>query len=145
VPTLYRSIVVGTDGSETAERAVREATELAKLTGARLHVVTAYPGVHYRERLGSTARRDPVDLREVGEAVTQRTAQRISSEGIEVYTHAREGEPAAVLIDVAEETEANLIVVGSKGMRGAARFLLGSVPGKVSHHARASVLIVRTT
>lgn len=142
---LYRSIVVGTDGSDTAERAVREATELAKLSGAHLHVVTAYPVGQYRERLGSTARRDPVDLREVAEAVTQRAAQRIASEGLDVDTHARAGEPAAVLIDVAEETEANLIVVGSKGMRGAARFLLGSVPGKVSHHARASVLIVRTT
>lgn len=145
MPALYRSIVVGTDGSETAEGAVREATELAKLSGARLHVVTAYPGTQYRERLGSTARRDPVDLREVAEAVTQRAAQRIVSEGLDVDTHARAGDPAEVLIDVAEETAANLIVVGSKGMRGAARFLLGSVPGKVSHHARASVLIVRTT
>ena len=145
MPPLYRSIVVGTDGSETAQGAVLEATELAKLTGARLHVVTAYPGTQYRERLGTTARRDPVDLREVAEAVTARTAQRISSEGLEVDTHARAGDPAEVLIDVAEETEANLIVVGSKGMRGAARFLLGSVPGKVSHHARVSVLIVRTT
>jgi nucleotide-binding universal stress UspA family protein len=144
VSALYRSIVVGTDGSETAEGAVREATELAKLTGARLHVVTAYPAEQYRERLGRTARRDPVDLREVAEAVTQRVAQRIGPDGIDIDTHARAGDPAEVLIDVAEETDANLIVVGSKGMRGAARFLLGSVPGKVSHHARASVLIVRT-
>ena len=142
--TLYRSIVVGTDGSDTAEGAVTEAIELTKLTGARLHVVTAYPRVQARERMGSTARRDAVDLREVAEAVTQRVARRVASEGIDVETHEREGDPSEVLIDIAEETEANLIVVGSKGMRGAARFLLGSVPGKVSHHARASVLIVRT-
>jgi nucleotide-binding universal stress UspA family protein len=142
---LYRSIVVGTDGSDTAEGAVREAVELAKLTGARLHVVTAYPRLQSRERLGTTARREPVDLREVAEAVTQRVSKRVASEGIDVETHEREGDPSEVLIDIADETETNLIVVGSKGMRGAARFLLGSVPGKVSHHARASVLIVRTT
>jgi nucleotide-binding universal stress UspA family protein len=136
---------VGTDGSETADRAVAQAVELAKLTGARLHVVTAYPRNPFGERLGTTARRQPVDLLEVAEAVTQRVARRVASEGIEVETHERGGDPAEVLIDLADEMNANLIVLGSKGMRGGGRFLLGSVPGKGSHHARASVLIVRTT
>jgi nucleotide-binding universal stress UspA family protein len=63
---------VGTDGSETADRAVAQAVELAKLTGARLHMVTAYPRNPFGERLGTTARRQPVDLLEVAEAVTQR-------------------------------------------------------------------------
>ena len=67
-------------------------------------------------------------------------------EGVEeVQTHAREGDPADAILDVAEEVKADLIVVGNKGMTGARRFLLGSVPNKVSHHAPCSVIIVRTT
>ena len=60
-------------------------------------------------------------------------------------TYAREGDPADAILDVAEETGAGLIVVGNKGMTGAKRFLLGSVPNKISHHAPCSVLIIRTT
>ena len=62
-----------------------------------------------------------------------------------MQTHAIEGEPAEAILDAAEKTEADLIVVGNKGMTGARRFLLGSVPNNVSHHAPCSVLIVRTT
>jgi nucleotide-binding universal stress UspA family protein len=65
--------------------------------------------------------------------------------GVEVTTHPREGDPADAILDVAEERKADLIVVGNKGMTGAARFLLGSVPNKVSHHAPCGVYIVRTT
>ena len=68
-----------------------------------------------------------------------------SAAGVEAEVHARQGSPADAILDVAEETGADLIVVGNKGMTGAERFLLGSVPNKVSHHAPCSVLIVRTT
>jgi nucleotide-binding universal stress UspA family protein len=64
---------------------------------------------------------------------------------MEVQTFAREGDPADAILDVAEERGSDLIVVGNKGMTGAKRFLLGSVPNKVSHHAPCSVLIIRTT
>ena len=64
--------------------------------------------------------------------------------GVEAECYARRGDPAEAILDVAEEQEADLIVVGSKGMHGSRRFLLGSVPDKVSHHAPCSVLIVRT-
>ena len=69
----------------------------------------------------------------------------IRGAGAEVRTHARQGDPADALLDVAEELGADVIVVGNKGMTGAKRFLLGSVPNKVSHHAPCSVLIIRTT
>jgi nucleotide-binding universal stress UspA family protein len=62
-----------------------------------------------------------------------------------VETFARQGDAADAILDVAEEQRSELIVVGNKGMTGAKRFLLGSVPNKVSHHAPCSVLIVRTT
>ena len=62
----------------------------------------------------------------------------------QVETFARQGDAADAILDVAEEQRADLIVVGNKGMTGAKRFLLGSVPNKISHHAPCSVLIVRT-
>jgi nucleotide-binding universal stress UspA family protein len=65
--------------------------------------------------------------------------------GVEVTTHAREGDPADVILELAEKTKADLILVGNKGMTGARRFLLGSVPNKISHHAPCSVYIARTT
>ena len=65
--------------------------------------------------------------------------------GVEVESYARKGDAAEALLDVADECRADLIIVGNKGMTGAKRFLLGSVPDKVSHHASCSVLIVRTT
>jgi nucleotide-binding universal stress UspA family protein len=72
-------------------------------------------------------------------------AEELQEKGVEVETYAREGDPADAILDVAEEENADLIVVGNKGMTGARRFLLGSVPNKVSHHAPSSVMIIRTT
>jgi nucleotide-binding universal stress UspA family protein len=66
-------------------------------------------------------------------------------QGVEAEPYPRQGDPADAILDVAEETKADLIVVGNKGMTGAKRFLLGSVPNKVSHHAPCGVYIVRTT
>ena len=79
------------------------------------------------------------------EALLTETAAQVKKDGIEVGTFARQGDPADAILDVAEEQNADLIIVGNKGMTGAKRFLLGSVPNKVSHHAPCSVMIVRTT
>jgi len=79
------------------------------------------------------------------DATLSDAADVVREAGLEVETFAREGDPADAILDVAEERDADLIVVGNKGMTGARRFLLGSVPNKVSHHAPCSVLIVRTT
>ena len=65
--------------------------------------------------------------------------------GVEVNTHAVQGDPADAIIEVAEKQNSDVVIVGNKGMTGAKRFLLGSVPDKISHHAPCSVLIVRTT
>ncbi len=77
------------------------------------------------------------------ERATRRGGRASASQ--EVETFARQGDAADAILDVAEEHRADLIVVGNRGMTGAKRFLLGSVPNKVSHHAPCSVLIVRTT
>jgi nucleotide-binding universal stress UspA family protein len=156
---MARSIVVGTDGSVPAEEAVRQATDLASRDGARLHLVTAYhdpqilqettvwtndpKGVIDTGRAGGAERTETVDLREVAESLLKRAARGALSKGVEVETHAREGHPAEVIIDVAKQVQADLIVVGSRGLTGIKRYLLGSVSSKVSEHAPCNVMIVR--
>jgi len=147
---VFTRIVVGTDGSETAGEAVRQAVDLAKLTGAELSIVSAFSPVSDR-RVKDTQDEAPADVRyEIGpredvNLVLDAAAAAARKEGIEVQTHPVEGEPAEAILTVAEDTKADLIVVGNKGMTGARRFLLGSVPNNVSHHAPCSVIIVRTT
>lgn len=139
-----QSIIVGTDGSPSAVVAVRRAIEVAKGSGAVVHLVTAFPDVpSYRERIGSSAKRDPINLREVAESVLARAAGELTSQGVDVETSAREGDAANVILDVAQEQNADLIVVGARGLTGFERFLLGSVSSKLSHHAPCSVMIVR--
>ena len=147
---MFRSIVVGTDGSQTANEAVRQAVELAKATGAKLEFVSAYEPVS-GQRLREESQQVPEDMqwmvnpREDVDATLSEAEELAQEAGVEVQQHARQGDPADAILDVAEETKADLIVVGNKGMTGARRFLLGSVPNKVSHHAPCSVLIIRTT
>jgi len=142
--------VVGTDGSETAAEAVRQAVDLAKIAGASLSIVSAYEPVSKRRLEGEQAGA-PADVQhEIGpredvNLVLDAAAAAAKQEGLEVQTHPVEGGPSDALLSVAEETNADLIVVGNKGMTGAKRFLLGSVPNNVSHHAPCSVMIVRTT
>jgi nucleotide-binding universal stress UspA family protein len=148
---MISSIVVGTDGSETARKAVQEAAELAARLGAGMEIVSAYHPVP-SQRLREEARQAPEDLqwavspREDVDATLRSAKELADAAGVaSVQLHAREGDPADAILDVAEERKADLIVIGNKGMTGAKRFLLGSVPNKVSHHAPCSVLIVRTT
>jgi nucleotide-binding universal stress UspA family protein len=147
---MFSRIVVGTDGSETARQAVREATELAKQTGASLDVVSAFEPVP-SSRLREERLQAPSDIehavnpQEDVNAILAEVERDVGDSGVQVRTFARQGEPADAILDVAEEENADLIVVGNKGMTGAKRFLLGSVPNKVSHHAPCSVLIIRTT
>jgi nucleotide-binding universal stress UspA family protein len=147
---VFTRIVVGTDGSETAGEAVRQAVDLAKLAGATLSIVSAYAPVPDR-KVKDQQRDAPADVqyelnpREDVNLVLDTAAADARKEGIDVQTHPVEGDPAEAILHVAEETKADLIVVGNKGMTGARRFLLGSVPNNISHHAPCSVMVVRTT
>ena len=147
---MFSAIVVGTDGSETARKAVQQATELARQVGASISLVSAYEPVS-NARMRDEKREVPKDMewmvnpREDVEATLKEASEEVQGAGVKVETFAREGDAADAILDVAEEQHADLIVVGNKGMTGAKRFLLGSVPNKVSHHAPCSVLIIRTT
>ena len=147
---MFGSIVVGTDGSDTATEAVRAAVDLAKSVGAKVQLVSAYEPVS-NQRLREENTQVPEDMqwmvnpREDVDATLDGACELATNAGVDVEKFARQGDPADAILDVAEETKADLIVVGNKGMTGARRFLLGSVPNKVSHHAPCSVLIIRTT
>ncbi|HEX3690799.1 MAG TPA: universal stress protein [Solirubrobacteraceae bacterium] len=144
---MFESILVGTDGSDAAGAAVARAVRLAAALGARLQIVSAYepvPERHLRIARVHVPSDVQVNMRE--EVLTLLEACRRDAEAasvVAVETFARVGDAADAILDVAEEQSSDLIVVGNKGMTGATRFLLGSVPNKVSHHAPCSVLIVR--
>jgi nucleotide-binding universal stress UspA family protein len=147
---LFERIVVGTDGSETATEAVRQAIDLARMSGAKLDIVAAFEPVS-TTRLREEGGEVPGD---VSHAVGPREDVNVTLEaavgmakqgGVEAEPYPQQGDPADAILDVAEKIGADLIVVGNKGMTGAKRFLLGSVPNKVSHHAPCGVYIVRTT
>ncbi|HZA59231.1 MAG TPA: universal stress protein [Solirubrobacterales bacterium] len=147
---MFDRIVVGTDGSETAAEAVRTAIELAKLSNAKLEIVSAYEPVPQSQlrQEGSGISGDVshvVNPREEVSFVLDRAAAAAKQANVDVVTHPREGDPADAILDVAEENDADIVLVGNKGMTGARRFLLGSVPNKISHHAPCDVWIVRTT
>jgi nucleotide-binding universal stress UspA family protein len=147
---VFTRIVVGTDGSETAGEAVRQAVDLAKAVGAQLNIVSAYAPVPDRRVKGEQSAA-PADVQhEIGpredvNLILDAAAAEARKEGIEVQTHPIEADPADAILNVAEQVKADLIVVGNKGMTGARRYLMGSVPNNVSHHAPCSVIIVRTT
>ncbi len=147
---MFRSIVVGTDGSETAKQAVKHAIDLARSVGGNLKLVSAYepvPDQRLRQERGEVPKdvEWAVNPREDVEATLGDAEDEAKAAGVEVQTFSRRGDPSDAILDVAEEENADLIIVGNKGMTGAKRFLLGSVPNKVSHHAPCSVLIIRTT
>jgi len=124
---VYSRILVGTDGSETASRAVARAVEVARSTGARLTILSA----------GRAAK---------GKAVVEAAAAAHAGSGVEIETLVVEQEPVGALIDTAATGGYDLVVVGNKGMTGVSRFFsLGAVPNKLSHHLPTSLLIVRTT
>lgn len=146
----YATIVVGTDGSATAELAVRHAGRLAADNEARLVIVTAY-----EPRGDELVRREGQAPEDIRWALTDRVqAEERALHGKKltdelalsgVVTQAIEGSPADVLLNAAVDFDADVIVVGSKGLTSAARFVLGSVASAVSHHAPCDVLIVHTT
>jgi nucleotide-binding universal stress UspA family protein len=146
---MYKVIVSGTDGSPTATIAFRKAVELAKLTGATLHVVHAHQLSSAHQTIGAVGTVDVgnanINIRDDSARVCADAIAIGARDDVEVVPHSVPGDPADALITVAQDVDADLIVVGSRGMQGARRFVLGSVPNKVSHHSPCSLLIVDTT
>jgi nucleotide-binding universal stress UspA family protein len=127
---MFKTIVVGTDGSDRARRAVEHAVVLAAACDATLHVVHAYKGT--REAVEDAAL-----------AVADEVAGTLEPSGVNVRTHALQGDPVDVLLDFAYDAGADVIVVGNRGMTGR-RGRFSSVPNSISHDASCAVLIVPT-
>lgn len=147
---MYGTILVGTDGSTTASQAVGRAADLAAATGAKLVVVSAYRPVP-EDRLRTERVEAPGDVayrinpeEDVETTLSAAKDLAVGRGATDVRTVSIDASPADALLDVAEKVGASLIVVGSQGMAGAKRFLLGSVPNRISHHAPCDVLIVKT-
>ena len=143
---MIRSILIATDGSDTAKRAVEAGARLAKEIDATVHVITAYKPIRTAKIAGAgpeaTDWHIPSDSK--ADAVLADACAVLRLHGIEAEPHAREGDPADAILDAAEESGSDLIVLGNQGMTGSKRFMLGNVPNRVSHHAGCSVMIVRT-
>jgi len=142
---MISTVAVGTDGSETAAQAVRMAAEVARRYGAALVLVSAFQGSD-RPPLDRSSAPAEVQWASSPMARVQELLSRAEDElrrnGIECRAVMDEGDPAEVLVRLAGECEADLIVVGSKGMH---RRMLASVPNSVTHKAACSVLVVKTT
>jgi nucleotide-binding universal stress UspA family protein len=144
---MYNVIVVGTDGSPTADKAVSAAADIARSWGSALHIVTAAKST--RSGMASASGAPLVDSG-IGQVLAEEAAQAVGEAAIAKYgdgltaeAHAAQGNPDEVILTTATEVGADLIVVGSKGMRGARRYL-GSVPNSVAHGADCAVLVVKT-
>lgn len=142
----YRSIVVGTDGSETAARGVEQAIEIARADGARLVIVTAYEdhGNTPDDRIPEDVRWMITDRNEA-EGHARQARERASAAGVDdVVVQSLAGDAAAMLLETADTFSADLIVVGSVGLTAASRYILGSVASTVLHHAPCDVLVAHT-
>jgi nucleotide-binding universal stress UspA family protein len=138
---MFETVVVGADESPTAAEAVRQAIELVKLTGGTLHIVSAYA---HQQLSTSGEYTKSVTTSDLADSLLEDLSSRARLAGVEVAVHSIAGSPANVICEVAAEVDADLIIVGNKGMKGARR-VLGSVPNSVAHQASCSVLIAATT
>jgi nucleotide-binding universal stress UspA family protein len=144
----FNTIVVGIDGSDHAQRALSEAAELALASGGTIHLVC---GVHYpsAHEVAETLRQMPEEFRNAYDAMaTERdvltaAGRYLESRGVSYDGDLFEGHPAEVIVDEAERHDADLIVIGSRGLGRATRLLRGSVSHHVANHADRSVLIVK--
>jgi nucleotide-binding universal stress UspA family protein len=140
---VFETVVVGADGSPTAAQAVRTAIDLLKLTGGRLHIVSAYKPQQLNVAAGSEFSKS-VGSGELADSLLSDLASQARAAGVETETHSSSSAPAEAICDLAAQVSADLIVVGNKGMSGVRR-VLGSVPNSVAHQAPCAVLIDFTT
>jgi nucleotide-binding universal stress UspA family protein len=144
---MIETIAVGTDGSDTAGKAVDFALDLAEKFGSHVVIASSYRPVR-EDRVRADQRDAPADIQwsinpmQDVNATLRDVEEKAKQRGLDATSEAREGDPADVLCDIAERHNADLLVVGNKGMQ---RRVLGSVPNSVSHKSPCSVVIVKTT
>ena len=141
---MISTVAVATDGTATAEKAVKQAADIARRFEAKLVLLSAFPG----SRESPASRGQDVELQWTSSSparvrtILERSEATLREEGIQCETRSDEGDPADVLVRLAAECGADLLVVGNKGMK---RRMLGSVPNTVTHKAGCTVMVVKTT
>lgn len=148
---MYRTILAGTDGSESSLRAVDRAAEMAHKCAGKLVLVCAYPTTHPLS--GAAAVRDEligaaaeVSGEESSKRVLAKAAERADTRGaVDLETVSIEGAPAASLLDEADRQGADLIVIGNRGLNTLTGRVLGSIPEAVFRKSRIDVLVVHST
>ncbi|WP_424187452.1 universal stress protein [Actinokineospora sp. G85] len=149
--TAYRTIVVGTDGSETSFRAVDRAAAIAADCEAKLVVVCAYSAPEQRkvdsaqDRLGSDVAYQVVGANPAEDTVRDAHDRAAKQGARDVETVVRDGNPVSVLSKVVQQREADLLVVGNRGLNTLAGRILGSVPAEAARKSSVDVLIVHTS
>jgi nucleotide-binding universal stress UspA family protein len=146
---MYNHIIVGTDGSGTASRAVLHAIDLAALSGARLHIATAGSDSFVYFAVGGvalpgTGELSPITLTEDLSTVVNEAASLAQERGVDCETHTIIGEAVDAICNLAEKLNVDLIVIGNRGMKSVQRYFWDSIPDAVSHKAPCNVLIVDT-
>ena len=146
----YKTILVGTDGSESSFRAVEQAAALAADSDATLLIVSAYTEMSDRDRARASSALGEETYKVVGshpaDDILRDAADRAKKAGAgKVDTFCKPGDPVDVLVSAVDERKADLCVVGNRGLNSLAGRLLGSVPANISHRAACDVLIVQTT
>ena len=146
---MFETIVVGTDGSPNAEQAVKAATRVALDGGGAVHLVAVFPpppeGLDGLLAQVPEAVRAELDPSAAAAAHLLAAEKIVSASGVRFEAHHAQGDPAEIILDIAEQTSADLIVVGSRGAGPGRRFTMGTVSTKVSQGAPIAVLIVPAT
>jgi nucleotide-binding universal stress UspA family protein len=140
---MFETVVVGADSSPTAAEAVKKAVELTKLHEGTLHIVSAYKPQQYNSDAAHEFSKS-LESGDLAESLLADLASKARLAGVTAEVHAESGDPAHAICGVAERVNADVVVVGNKGMLGMRR-VLGSVPNTVAHESPCSVLIVSTT
>ena len=139
-------ILLATDGSREASLAARTAVNLADETGSELHVafVLRTQDTPDYEALGFDAEKPSEEVRQMGHRLLNEQVRRVEEAGGTVAeAHFRMGRPDQEIVAVGEDVGAGLIVLGSRGLGGVKRALMGSVSDSVVRHAHCPVMVVR--
>lgn len=148
--SAYGTIVVGTDGSSSSLRAVDAAARLAAATGARLTLACAYEPMREEDRAAAAETLRDLAYKVEGanpanDALRTARSRAVAAGATDIDEHAVRGDPTEVLIDLARDRDAGLVVVGNRGLNTIKGRILGSVPSTITHRAHCDVLIVHTT
>jgi nucleotide-binding universal stress UspA family protein len=145
---MYKQILVPVDGSENALKALERAVEIAKLTGARLTVLTIYRHHSMLEASFSMVRvEEPGNMDDIMRDAAKEVAEQAKARAIElgatdVRAFVKNGPVSRHIVTFAEEHDIDLIVIGSRGLGSFENYLLGSVSHKVTGMAKCPVLVV---